>query len=340
MQQHGLSSTRPPSGRFLTLSLFVTLAGPLVCLTPHTGLAIQVTGLDRPHSILSDPETGYYYISSTGGEDDAKDNNGFITKVDAEGKIVQQRFVHSDNGGITLHAPKGMAIIHRTLYVADIDAVRGFDTETGRAVVTIAVGARRHSDSGDGPQLTDVAGDGKGVLFVSDTRHNAIYRIDTIHDHAVSLLVQDDQLAGPHGLAIHPRTGHVIAVSFEKGAIFEVTPEGIVTVIEGNSFFTSRFRNLDGVDFDRWGNMYVSDFTAGKIWRMRPDRRFQVIAEFLPFPADIGVDRKNNLILVPYQMDGVAEMNGLEAPSERGKEKKRTLADYGFVEPPTKEAGK
>jgi hypothetical protein len=93
------------------------------------------------------------------------------------------------------------------------------------------------------------------------------------------------------------------------------------------------------VDFDTWGNMYVSDITAGKIWRIRPDQRFDVIAEFLPSPGDIAVDRKNHLILVPYQDSNAAEMNGLETPV-KGDKKKRTLADYGFGKPPEGARGK
>jgi hypothetical protein len=83
--------------------------------------------------------------------------------------------------------------------------------------------------------------------------------------------------------------------------------------------------------------MYVSDLTRGKIWRMSPDKRFQVIAEYLPSPADISIDRANNLILVPYQYAGAAEVNGIEMPSDaKPKGQKRTLADYGFVPPPPK----
>ena len=83
--------------------------------------------------------------------------------------------------------------------------------------------------------------------------------------------------------------------------------------------------------------MYVSDLTRGKIWRMTRDHRFQVIAEYLPAPADISIDRTNNLILVPYYYVHAAEINGLETPSSaKSKTEKRTLADYGFIPPPPK----
>jgi hypothetical protein len=72
---------------------------------------------------------------------------------------------------------------------------------------------------------------------------------------------------------------------------------------------------------------------------MTRDHRFQVIAEYLPAPADIGIDRTNNLILVPYHYMHAAEMNGLETPSSaKSKGEKRTLADYGFIPPPPKPA--
>lgn len=70
---------------------------------------------------------------------------------------------------------------------------------------------------------------------------------------------------------------------------------------------------------------------------MTRDNRFQVIAEYLLAPADIAIDRTNNLILVPYYYDRAAEMNGLETPSSaKSKGEKRTLADYGFIPPPPK----
>ncbi len=162
--------------------------------------------------------------------------------------------------------------------------------------------------------LSDVTFDGKGHLYCSDQKANTIYRVD-LATQTVSVLVTDRSLAGPSGLAIHPKSGQIIAVSWEKGKISEVSPEGVVTELFSNGFFSSRFQNLRGVDFDRWGNMYVSDFTTGKVWRMSWDKRFQVIAEFLPSPGDLSIDRANNLILVPYELAHAAEMNGLETPS-------------------------
>jgi DNA-binding beta-propeller fold protein YncE len=310
----------------------VVIVGPL-------GAQITVTELQSPYSFVHDPLEKGYFISSVNGEAETADNNGFITKLDPHGKLLNLKFIQGGKGEVTLNAPKGMAVVEHVLYVVDLDTLRGFDTTTGKPVLTLAIRSPAISQS-ELPQtsLNDVTFDGKGHLYCSDQKANTIYRVD-LATQTFSVLVTDRALAGPSGLVVHPKSGQIIAVSWDKGKISEVSPEGVVTELFSNGFFSSRFQNLRGVDFDRWGNMYVSDFTTGKVWRMSWDKRFQVIAEFLPSPGDLSIDRANNLILVPFELAHAAEMNGLETPSGgKRKQEKRTLADYGFIPPPPKPA--
>ena len=317
------------------LCLAIPLTGLIALWAGPTLAQITVTDLQSPYSFISGQTGTEYFISSVNGLPDAVDNNGFITKLDANGKVVDLRFIQGGKNGVTLHAPKGMALVNHTLYVADLDMLRGFEIDTGKSTIAIPVSNLAGNDSPP-VSLTDVASDGKGLLYCSDQKGNRIYRIDLAAGKA-SLLIADPALAGPAGLAVHPKSGHLIVVSWDKGKIFSISPEGALTELVSNGFFSGRFRNLRGVDFDRWGNMYVSDSTLGKVWRMTWDKKFQVIAEYLPSPGDLGIDRTNNLILVPYESVQAAEMNGLETPTEgKGKQSKRTLADYGFIPPPPK----
>lgn len=294
-------------------------------------MAMQVTGLQNPQNFLADPSGEHYYISNANGDPEAKDNNGFITKLDQEGKVLKQRFIQGGEGSTVLHAPKGMAVIDKALYVADLDTVRTFDLTTGQAMTTVSVTTLHDPAAGHAPGLSDLAYDGHGLLYATDTEANTIYRIDTAHDHKIRVLARDAALAGPRGIAVHPKSGHLIVGSWHKGKIFDVALDGKISELVSNGFFSSRFHNLDGLDFDSWGNLYISDFTAGKIWRMRPDQKFDVIAEYLPSPAGIGVDRAKHLILVPYHYANAAEINGLENPRKAGGPSKRSLADYGFT---------
>ena len=308
----------------------------LIVFVSPVNAQITVTELQSPYSFVNDPREKNYFISSVNGEAETADNNGFITKLDPHGKLLNLKFIQGGKDDVTLHAPKGMAVMEHVLYVADLDTLRGFDTTTGKPVLTLTI----RSLQSELPQtsLSDVTFDGKGVLYCSDRKANTIYRVNPA-TQTFSVLVTDRALAGPSGLVVHPKSGQIIAVSWDKGKIFEVSPDGVVTELFSNGFFSSRFQNLRGVDFDRWGNMYVSDFTTGKVWRMSWDKRFQVIAEFLPSPGDLSIDRANNLILVPFELAHAAEMNGLETPSSgKSKQEKRTLADYGFIPPPPKPA--
>lgn len=293
--------------------------------------ALQVSGLESPHSFLADPATRSYFISNINGEADARDNNGFITKLSDDGRITAFKFIEGGRENVTLHAPKGMVVVDDILYVTDLDTLRAFDKNTGSPLATLVL---PRPAAGAAQSLTDVASDGHGHLYLSDQGGNAIYRVDLAPTLTLSLYLSGAHLAGPSGVAVHPKSGHLVVVSYDSGKIFDITQEGTLTELASNGFFTGRFQNLSGVDFDRWGSMYVSDGTKGKIWRMLPNGKFQVIAEYLPGPSDVGIDRVNHLILVPYQDSNAAEVNGLESPTAAsGDRAKRTLADYGFIEP-------
>ncbi|MBI4715890.1 MAG: hypothetical protein HY760_08145, partial [Nitrospirae bacterium] len=78
-------------------------------------------------------------------------------------KGMALRFVEGGKSGVTLHAPKGLAVVGDVLYVTDIDAVRGFDKETGNVLHTIDLKKK------GALFLNDLTVDDQGVLYVSDT---------------------------------------------------------------------------------------------------------------------------------------------------------------------------
>ena len=295
----------------------------LMVPTISYGQAI-INNLSAPQSIIANPGLGYF-VANANGEPGNRDNKGFISRIDEKGKIVQLHFIQGGHGTTVLNAPTGMVIVDDILYVADIDTVRSFSRQSGTPLSSVSLSRY------DCASLTGLTADKDGNLFVSDTNSNAIYRLDPTKNLAVTLVVQDDALAGPRGLAVHPRTGHLTGVSWEGGKIFEVSQSGVITELLANSFFSRRFSNLDGIAFDRFGSMYISDMTAGKVWRILSNLKKQVIAEFLVSPAGIGIDREKHLILVPYLYANGAEINGLEQPSNSGKKRKpRDLSDYGL----------
>ena len=252
----------------------------------------EVTGLSTPESIIVDPVTGHYYISNINGSPIEKDNNGFITRLDSTGAVIALKFIE----GTPLHAPKGLAIIGDVLYVSDIDVVRGFHKITGQLMHLVnlkSLGALF---------LNDLAADIAGNLYVSDTATfirpeapGAIFKIETRQGHQTSVFVRETSLGQPNGLIVHPKTGRLIANTWGTGKIMEMTADGKPTVWLTHA----NFKDLDGLDYDRAGNLYMSSFTGGQVFRITPEKHVTRLHRDLITPADTHIDRKNNLLLVP-----------------------------------------
>jgi sugar lactone lactonase YvrE len=258
--------------------------------------AFEVTGLATPESFIVDPETGEYYISNINGEPTGRDNNGFITKLDKTGKVVALKFIEGGKRGVTLDAPKGLDVIGDSLYVTDVDVVHVFNKGTGNLIGGIefrSFGARF---------LNDLTHDDQGNLYVSDTAvfvdpkaPGTIFGIDTKNQHKASVLVRDAALGAPNGLAIHPKTKRLLANTWGEGRIVEITPEGRIKAFAQDP----AWKDLDGLDYDNAGNLYISSFTGGIIYRISSDMIVSIVKSGLTTPADVNMDRKNNLLLIP-----------------------------------------
>jgi len=292
------------SGRFCyTIFIFLlSQIGLSMCFNEYT-YAFEVKGLKTPESFIVDSTTGNYYISNINGKPTEKDNNGFITKLDRTGKIIKLKFVEGGKDEVTLHAPKGLAIIDNVLYVTDIDTVKSFDKETGNPV--------DHLDLTElGPVfLNDLTHDSEGNLYVTDMVANMILKIETRNGQKTSILVKDPQLGGPNGIVINPQTGHLMVATWNTGSILEVDLTGQIRPLLNSK----GLKNLDGIDLDEAGNIYTSSFTDGRIYKIRSDfKKVNLFKEGLTTPADINLDRVNQLVLIP-------SFNGNKARTEKLK---------------------
>lgn len=247
--------------------------------------AFEVQGLAGPESFIVDRRTGDYFISNLNGDPAARNGNGFITKLDGTGRVIALKFIDGSKGA-PLHAPKGLAIVGDYLFVADIDHVKGYDKATGRLRFNLDLtpfGATF---------LTDLTRDAQGTLYVSDRESNFIATIEPMRRYAVSVLVEGPQLGRPTGLAVNPLTQRLVMVNWE-GGVYEVGPTGALTPI-----VTQRFHHLDGVECDEAGRLYFSSLTDGLIYTVINGNSI-TWKEHLTTPADIGIDRKRRLLLVP-----------------------------------------
>ncbi len=268
---------------------FADLIAYLETLTiaPPEAAGFEVSGLSHPVCFIVDPGTGNYFIANVNGAAAARDNNGFITKLDPHGKVVALEFIGPSKAA-PLHAPKGLAVIGTTLYVLDLDRVRGYDTALGGLVHDINMSPHKAAF------LNDLTRDSEGNLYLSDSQANFVARIEPEHEHRVTIVARGEQLAGANGLCIQPKTGRLAVVTWGTGQVLEVTKQGDV-----KPWLDRRFAKLDGADFDAEGNLYFSAYGEGKIYRAGNDGKVSVFREGLVTPADINVDRTKRLLLVP-----------------------------------------
>ncbi|MEJ2537537.1 MAG: hypothetical protein P8048_10895, partial [Calditrichia bacterium] len=88
---------------------------------------IENMGLSTPESVEYYPDEDIYLVTNINGSPFAADGNGFISKIEPDGKIVNLKWLDGKKEGITLNAPKGAAIQDNLLYIADINQVQIFE---------------------------------------------------------------------------------------------------------------------------------------------------------------------------------------------------------------------
>src|SRR6476619_4144818 len=92
---------------------------------PEVRFVRNIAGFQGPESVKYDAEQDVFFVSNMTGYGSALDGNGYISRLSAANPDSAVVFAQGGRGGVTLDAPKGMAIHGDTLWVADIQALRG-----------------------------------------------------------------------------------------------------------------------------------------------------------------------------------------------------------------------
>lgn len=264
---------------------------------PVATLAWSAGGFQSPESMQYDPAQDVYFVSNINGNLTAKDNHGFISRVTVEGTVDSLHFIRGGRGGVVLNAPKGIAVKGNTIWVADIDALRAFDSRTGAPLATVDFGGWKAKF------LNDVTVGLAGALYVTDTgilvdaqgqvSHPGPDRIFNVASNFILTKFEGDALASPNGIVWDARHGNFIMAPFGSTSVFVLNlGDTAPTVVARGA------GQFDGVDLladgrpvvSSWADSSVSVLSGGKLTRL---------VGGLVSPADINVDHKRNRILVP-----------------------------------------
>lgn len=251
-------------------------------------------GLMTPESALHDPTADVYLVSNINGNPSAKDGNGFISRVAPDGSIRDLKWIDGARQGVTLHAPKGLALRGDTLLVADLDAIRLFDRASGKPTGTWVL---------DGSTfMNDVAVGTDGIVYATDTGIDlssgepkptgtaAVYRFDAAGKPEA--IVRGDQLQAPNGVLAGP--DGLTVVEFMSNRVLRIAPDGAVS---------TRFRlpqgGSDGVVRLQDGSLLISSWEGNAVYRVDQQGKAEAFVENVPAPADLGVDAKRGRLLIP-----------------------------------------
>ncbi len=261
-------------------------------------LVTTVQGLSGPESVIHDTAQDVFFITNVNGNPGAKDGNGFISRMKPDGTIDSLHFVMGGRGGVTLNAPKGTAITGDTLWVADVDAVRGFSRITGAPLANIEFGRRARF-------LNDMAVGPGGRLYVSEMGVSAndagqmsptgldnVYRIGD--GHRIESIMTRSKVPMPNGIALHG-DGLLIG-SFSEPEVREWREGADSLITVGKASGT-----VDGIGVLDDGRIVASSWD---------DSTVAVVGETptplitgVSGPADFGIDHKRHRLLIPQLAD-------------------------------------
>jgi sugar lactone lactonase YvrE len=273
---------------------------------PAAAKVMAIEGFLTPESVLHDTAQDIYFVSNINGGFVAKDGNGFISRVRPDGAVENLKFIEGGRGGVTLNAPKGLALAGDTLWVADIDMVRAFDAKTGAprdSVSLVTEGA---------VFLNDIVITSTGALYITDTGikfddvgnilhpgPDRVFRIGP--DRKVTVVARGDTLGRPNGIAIDPAGKRFIIVPYGRTTLLAWKPadKAPSVIAKGPGGFDGVVIIGNRILASSWTDSTVSSYETGVEVR---------VISGVPSPADIGYDAKRNRVLVPICLGNRVEV--------------------------------
>jgi hypothetical protein len=259
-------------GFFLMLSVLVSLPA----YAQHQLEQLWMTAdLPTPESVLyvADKKTPFLYVSLIDGQGNVADGKGGIAKLTTDGAVIDQHWITG------LNAPKGMALYKNYLYVADITEVVVIDIKKQKVLKKIPIT--------DSVFLNDLTVNSSGVIFVSDTRTNKIYRIEK---DKPSLYL--DNITSANGLQVF---GSSLIVGAGTELLLVGKDKTPLVLAKGFA------QGIDGVEMTNRGEFIVSCW-PGLVYYVYGDGRIELLIDSQEQKintADIGYDRNTQRVFVP-----------------------------------------
>jgi hypothetical protein len=269
--------------------LTVTVLAAALVASAAPELLWETTGLIGPESVVFDAARHQYYVSNMGTHGkDATPGDGFIARLDASGKLVEQKWVTGfDN-------PKGLALVGDKLYVGDDKDLVEIDVAAGKV-------AHRYAPEDGAGDFNDATADAAGNVFVCSGRLGTVFRL---HDGKLSAWYKLDKskTGGLNGLKAEKdrlllggwslrgadgkeQLGHISTVAYADQALGRLGSKPIC--------------HIDGLEPDGKGGYVVSDWLTGDVLHVSADGEPTPIMKLVQGTADLTYLTDSHLLVIP-----------------------------------------
>jgi sugar lactone lactonase YvrE len=233
--------------------------------------------LTTAESVLYDKANNVLYVSCINGvPPDKKDGDGFISRIDLDGKIKDLKWVTGLSG------PKGMGLSGNTLYVTDIDRLVAIDITNGKIINNWKVKGAQF--------LNDVTVTEDGTVYFTDSNTSTIY---SLIKGKVATMLSDTTLGGTNGILVE---GNIMYLAgYMSGNVYRMdmgtkSVEKLATDVPGG----------DGIE--RYGDALIVSNWGGQVYHVAADGEPTLLLDSQEAKlnaADIEVIADKNMLLIP-----------------------------------------
>lgn len=257
------------------------------------GGQIEVDVGGHPESVLVD--TKRVYVANVGKELKPmdKDGDGYISLLNKKGEIVNKNFLTG------LNAPKGMALVGNTLYVADVDEVRGFDIVSKKQTFSLVFEGVKF--------LNDIAAKDARTLYVTGTDSGKVYEVNikTKKVKPIADLPSANGIIYEKGRLYGVELSHSSSDMFGGGGkMYEIdTKTGALTqlgkvegVLDGIQKVGDIIYYSDWIKFEKTGIV--------RTYNLKTKAESELSLDKIGGPADFWIDKKEHKIWIPKMIEG------------------------------------
>ena len=267
------------------LATVIALSG-----SAHAGEPRTISGLKNPESAAVG-RNGEVYVTIIGERE--KKGDGSVAIVEPSGKIT--------TFATGLDDPHGVVIVDDSLYIADVKVVWKVDPK-GKVEVYLGPEGFPRAPG----YLNDIAHDGKGNFYVSDSgdrkgSKGAVFRIDS--KKKATLVIDTEKssppIPFPNGVLLDD-PDHLLIADFSLGNLFRLNLK-----TERLEKIGGGFGGTDGLARDASGRRFVGDWKNGKLYELvSPEAPPRLLSDKFQSAADISLMPDGKTLLVPDMKGG------------------------------------